>query len=66
MSTIPTQDQLEENWGIERFVEAMRVLSVWMQNTPPQVTKEQLEDLGEQSKDALELLKSRLHHKFTP
>ncbi len=57
-----TESELKNEWGLERFVTAMGVLSGWMLTHSYPVSSEQLQALMNVSEDALTLFSSRLYY----
>ena len=59
--TIRTQDELEQEWGLERFVRALSVLASWhvgLKHGHP-FSEEEIMTLANSSRDALDLFSAR-------
>lgn len=57
-----TEDELKEEWGLERFVGALVVLSDWYLDKRHPISEEQMIILKEQSEDAFRLFASHLFY----
>jgi len=58
---IRTQDELEQEWGLERFVRALKVLAGWhvgLRHGHP-FSEEEIMTLADSSRDALDLFSAR-------
>ena len=62
MATVKTESELKAEWGIERFVNALGVLSAWYIGKQHPISVEQMIELREQSDDAFTVFASRLYH----
>jgi len=59
--TIRTQDELEQEWGLERFVRALKALVNWhigLRHGHP-FSEEEIQTLANSSRDALDLFSAR-------
>ena len=58
--TIRTQDELEQEWGQERFVSALGALATWYREHGMPQTVEAMRALAEASDDAFCVLNARV------
>lgn len=62
MSSIKAEEQLKQEWGIERFLDAMRFLSEWyIENGQPE-TVDEMKELHDADLDAFEIFASRVFY----